>query len=216
MKFIFLVYGFLLLGPVLSLAETEEEEMQRMQEQLNSQLFDTGNEHRQPPPPVNEPPPSPAVSEPVAESEPAALPVSHFTGYKLVGLHVGMNEAQAFAALKSAGYNCNLQAAKQAQAMLGRTICIYASMASPKVIMMTFINDGLRDFEMEEEYKTGFPEEFFARKKTHFLTKYGKEAHCKTQRRGEICEVFGHGYRIMLRSKYRDEKASITHSFSTL
>ena len=221
MKFIFLVCGFLLLGPVLSLAETEEEEMQRMQEQLNSQLFNTGNEHRQPPPPapvqVNEPPP-PAASEPqaVADPEPAALPVSHFTGYKLVGLHVGMNEAQAFAVLKSAGYNCNLQAAKQAQAMLGRTICIYASMASPKVIMMTFVNDGLRDFEMEEEYKTGFPEEFFARKKTKFLTKYGKEAHCKTQRRGEICEVFGHGYRIMLRSKYRDEKASITHSFSTL
>jgi len=221
MKFIFLVCGFLLLGPVLSLAETEEEEMQRMQEQLNSQLFNTGNEHRQPPPPapvVNEPPPSAAVSEPqvAVEPEPGALPVSHFTGYKLVGLHVGMNEAQAFATLKRAGYNCNLQAAKQAQAMLGRTICIYASMSSPKVIMMTFINDGLRDFEMEEEYKTGFPEEFFARKKTQFLTKYGKEARCKTQRRGEICEVFGHGYRIMLRSKYRDEKASITHSFSTL
>jgi len=50
MKFIFLVYGFLLLGPVLSLAETEEEEMQRMQEQLNSQLFNTGNEHRPAPP----------------------------------------------------------------------------------------------------------------------------------------------------------------------
>jgi len=221
MKSAYLILGFFLLGTFSAIAETEEEAMARMQKQLNSQIF--GGAKSEPPPPAPArpaPPPAPAPAPVASQPEPVqeeALPKTLFTGYKLAGLHVGMGKANVFAILKKSGYSCNLQAAQQVQMMLGRTVCIYASMASPKMIMMTFVDDRLRDFEMSEEYKTGFPEEIFARQKSKFMKTYGKEARCKTKRRGEVCEVFGHGYRIMLRSKISsDEEASITHSFTTI
>ena len=221
MKHLFLLAGVFLLAPLQAWAETEEEEMMRMQMELNQSLFDDGKQEEEPapaaPPPVeaNSAPPAP-VSTPEPAAEPEALPKTHFTHYQLAGLRVGLSKDAAFEILKKKGFGCNIQAAKQFQAMMGRTVCMYASMSSPKLVLMTFTGGVLKDFELEEEYKTAFPEKIFAREKNKFVKKYGNEAQCKTQRRGESCEVFGHGYRIMLKSEYRREKAKITHSFSTL
>ena len=58
-----------------------------------------------------------------------------------------------------------------------------------------------------ESYKTGFPEEIFKRAKKTFMGQYGSQAKCKSQRKGETCEIFGHGYRIVLRSETQGDEA---------
>jgi hypothetical protein len=82
--------------------------------------------------------------------------------------------------------------------------------------MFTLKHDQIRDFELTENYKTGFPEEIFKRAKQKFMGDYGSQAKCKSQRKGELCEIFGHGYRITLRSETRGDDAKIIRSVHTM
>jgi hypothetical protein len=205
--------GLSFLLPLLASAETEEEEMARMQRELNARLFATEKKPEPPPPPVSEPV---TQAAPAPASEAQGLPVSTFTGYRLAGVTLGMGKSDAVAKLQAEGYTCNMAQMQGMAAMLGRTICIYASMEAPKIAMFTVKNDQIRDFELAENYKTGFPEEIFKRAKQKFMGDYGSGAKCKSQRKGEVCEIFGHGYRITLRSETRGDDAKIIRSVHTM
>jgi hypothetical protein len=200
-----------ILLPLTASAETEEEEMARMQRELNARLFAT--EKKPEPPPVSEPV---TQAAPAPASEPEGLPVSTFTGYRLAGVTLGMGKSDAMAKLQDEGYACNMAQMQAMAKMMGRTVCIYASMEAPKIAMFTVKNDQIRDFELTENYKTGFPEEIFKRAKKKFMGDYGSEAKCKNQRKGELCEIFGHGYRITLRSETRGDDAKIIRSVHTM
>lgn len=215
MKFLSIMLStLLLLIPFVSMAETEEEEMARMQRELNSRLFNDEKPAR--PAPVAAPEPAPVAAAPAAPAE-TGLPESTFTGYSLIGVSIGMGKSDVLSKLQAEGYTCNHhQAAAMLQAT-GRNICILASTEAPKIAMFSFAGDRLRDFELHEQYQTGFPEEIYKRAKSNFMSKYGSQARCKNRRRGEICEVFGHGYRISLRSEMKsDEKAAIVRHFGRM
>ena len=225
MKYILLtIMGISLLLPLMASAETEDEEMARIQRELNRRLFDL--------PSAPEPPPPPPVPAPVTRVEPApveptpiksapveevgALPISTFTNYQLAGVTLGMAKSDVVAKLEAEGYGCNMGQMKGMAQMLGRSVCVYASMEAPKVAMFTLRNGQVRDFELSETYKTGFPEEIFKQAKQKFMASYASHAKCKAQRRGELCEVFGHGYRIVLSSKISSDDLKITHSVHTM
>lgn len=204
--------------PLTASAETEEEEMARIQRELNARLFGMDKK----PEPEPEPEPAP-IAEPVVEAEPApvvsepeGLPMSTFTGYQLAGVTLGMSKSDAMDKLQAEGFTCNMAQMAAMARMMGRTVCIYASMEAPKIAMFTLKNDQIKNFELAENYKTGFPEEIFKRAKKKFLNDYGGEAKCKTHRKGELCEIFGHGYRISLRSENRDDDAKIIRSVHTM
>ena len=207
--------------PLLVNAETKEQEMARMQEILNRRTLGID----QPKAIDNPQPAAPAamVVAPVSSSDSSAEPandeglsLSAFTDYRLAGVALGMAESDVTAKLQSEGYACNLAQTQAMVQMTGRSMCVYISSESPKVAMYTVKGGQLRDFELSETYKTGFPEEVFNRIKQKFMDSYGAQAKCVAQRRGEICEVFGHGYRIVLRSKIRDDEAKIIQSLHTL
>lgn len=215
--FLLCVIGIFLVLPLLVNAETKEEEMARMQEILNRRTL--GIDKPEPAPPV-------VIAAPISSAKPeinsakatsgGALSRSIFTGYRLAGVTLGMAESDVTAKLQAEGYACNMAQAQAMMQMTGRSMCVYISSESPKIAMFTIRGGQLRDFELHETYKTGFPEEVFNRIKQKFMGSYGAQAKCKTKRRGEICEVFGHGYRIVLRSKIRDDEAKIIQSFHTM
>jgi len=207
--------GFLL--PLAASAETEEEEMARIQRELNRQLFAPEDKPEPPPPPVMVPAPAPMVAAPSPAPADATLPLTTFTGYQLVGVSLGMAKSDVVSKLQAEGYTCNSPQMKGMLQMMGRNICFYASMEAPKIVMFTLKNGQVRDFELHETYKSGFPEEIFKRAKKSFMNKYGDQAKCKNQRKGEVCEIFGHGYRIVLRSEIDSgEEAKIIRSVHTL
>lgn len=214
MKYSLLLLGvFSLIASNLTLAG-EQEEMERMQRQLNNKLFGVGDKPKKEPPPApaRAPIPKPEAKAPApqAPSDNSTLPLSTFTGYTLAGVSLGMEESAVLAALKDAGYQCNMGGTTAMSAMLGRTICIYYSMEEPKVAHVNIASGRVREIELHEMYEDNFPEELFAQKKATFLKKYGDATRCKTRRRGERCEVFGHGYRISLSSKIKKSgKSSI-------
>jgi hypothetical protein len=207
----YILAGLVLLVAVqqMAVAETEEEEMARIQRQLNSQLF--GGQEEAPPPPQSEPapPPEPAPVA-AAPADTSGLPLVTFTGYTLAGVHLTMAESAVLESLKASGYACDAAAAQQmAFAMGGRKVCIFISQEAPKFAIVGFTNGQLLDLETHEMYRTEFPEEFFKRAKEKFMASYSDSARCKQKGKGEICEVFGHGYRILLRSEATGDGAKI-------
>ena len=209
----YILAGLVLLVAVqqMAVAETEEEEMARIQRQLNSQLF--GGQEEAPPPPQSEPapPPEPAPVA-AAPADTSGLPLVTFTGYTLAGVHLTMAESAVLESLKASGYACDAAAAQQmAFAMGGRKVCIFISQEAPKFAIVGFTNGQLLDLETHEMYRTEFPEEFFKRAKEKFMASYSDSARCKQKGKGEICEVFGHGYRILYRGEATGDGAKIVH-----
>jgi len=210
---------FILQTQNVVLAETEEEEMARIQRQLNNRVFGMEEKPKEPAPapaaapkaPAPEPKTATAPDTSSSDSDTSSLPLSSFTSYQLAGLTLGKEEQAVMDSLKKQGYNCNIQQMAMAQSLTGKRMCIYVSMEDPKVAMIGFADGKLRDLETHETYKTSFPEKFFKRAKDKFIAKYGDEASCKDQGKGEICEVFGHGYRILFRTEVRRDKAKIIH-----
>lgn len=195
----------------MAMAETEEEEMARIQRQLNSQLFG-GQEEAPPPAPSAPPPPPEPAPVAAAPADTGGLPLATFTGYTLAGVHLTMAESAVLESLKASGYACDAAAAQQmAFAMGGRKVCIFISQEAPKFAIVGFSNGQLRDLETHEMYRTEFPEEFFTRAKKKFMASYSDSARCKKKGKGEICEVFGHGYRILFRSEATGDGAKIVH-----
>lgn len=219
------VAGLIFCLPVVANAETKEEEMKRLQHMLNMRTL--GLEQPAPPPP---PPPvvAPAVTVEASPAAPAELPKAevdtssdappmvYFTDFRLAGVAFGMEENALLAHLKAEGFACNMAQAQAAMRMLGRTMCVYPSAEVPKILMYTLRNTKLRDFELHETYKTNFPQEIYKRAKKKFMDNYSSYALCKAKRKGESCEVFGHGYRIVLRVEYDDDEAKIIRSAHTL
>lgn len=209
-----------MLLPMLASAETKEEEMARMQRVLN--LRTMGMDKPAPPPPavVIVAPEAvviePVAVEPVAVVDSSGLSLSLFTSYRLAGINLGMAKSDMIAKLQAEGYACNLDQAHAMLKTMGRSMCMFLSSEAPKIAMFTLKNEQVRDFELQETYQTGFPEQIYKSAKQKFMGSYGSHAQCKAQRRGEVCEVFGHGYRIVLRSELRKDKAKITHSFHTM
>lgn len=227
MRYILLsLFSLSFLLPLSASAETEEEEMARFQRELNQELFPSRQTTPAPPPVVTPPPASmvaaPPQPTPVIPAEPApiatteTIPLSTFTNYQLAGVTLGMAQSDVMSKLKEEGYACNIGAAQNMGKMMGRSMCIYASMEAPKMAMFTLRNGQIRDFELHESYKTGFPEEIFKQAKQKFIGSYGDSAKCKSLRRGEVCEIFGHGYRIVLRTEAEDDEAKIIHSVHTM
>jgi hypothetical protein len=197
----------------MAVAETEQEQMDRMQRELNNRLFNIDKKSEQPatPPPAEEPAaPAPAVTAPAPAHEPqtASLPATTFTEYKLAGVSLGMEESPVLASLKNAGFTCNVGAAA-VSAMAGHKICVYISTEEPRMIHLGMAGGRVKEIELQEVYNGGFPEKYFEQEKGKFLNQYGDAANCKQQRHGEICEVFGHGYRITLRSKQKSSKSTL-------
>lgn len=195
-------------------AETEQEEMERIQRELNKRVF--GMEDNKPasapesaPAPVVKAAPAPAA----ITADTSGLPLDTFTGYTLAGLHLTMAESAVMESLKASGYACNMAQAQQlAQFMgAGRKMCIFISQEAPKYALVGFTNGQLLDLETHEMYRTEFPEEFFKRARKKFMASYGDSARCKTKRKGEICEVFGHGYRILFRMETTHDGGKIIH-----
>ena len=220
MKYILLsIVGISLLLPLIASAETEEEEMARIQRELNRRLFNLSDTPEPAPAPRVESAPAPAPA-PRVESAPIkdadTLPATTFTNYQLAGVTLGMAKSDAMSKLEAEGYACNMAQMNGMAQMLGRSVCIYASMEAPKIVMFTLRNGQIRDFELRETYKTGFPEEVFKQAKQKFMDSYANHAKCKAQRRGELCEVFGHGYRIVLNSKTNSSDSTITRSVHTM
>ncbi|HEC20802.1 MAG TPA: hypothetical protein ENI97_15920 [Gammaproteobacteria bacterium] len=211
--FVFAI-SLIILLPSMANAETEEEEMARIQRELNAQLFGMDKKPEPPPPPPAAVPAPNIAPAPALKEE--GLPLSTFTKYRLAGVSLGMAEADVKARLQAEGYACNMAQMQGMAKMLGRNVCVYASMEAPKIAMFTLRGGQIRDFELHESYKTGFPEEIFKRAKQKFLGDYGDQAKCKKQRRGELCEIFGHGYRIVLRSELDDDEAKIIRSVHTM
>jgi hypothetical protein len=196
----------------VAMAETEEEEMARMQRELNSQVFGVTGANEPPPPAAPAPPPAPAPVVAAPASDSGGLPLATFTGYTLAGLHLSMEESAVLDSLKASGYACNLpQAQQMAFAMGGRKVCIFISQEAPKFAIVGFRNGQLSDLETHEMYRTEFPEEFFKRAKKKFMASYSDSARCKQKDKGEICEVFGHGYRILLRNEASADGVKIVH-----
>ena len=165
-KLFLLLSGFLIVSLPLQ-AETEDEEMARMQRELNRRLFA----------PEEKPaPPAPAPAAAKVESVPAAdneLPESVFTNFRLAGVSLTMGKSEVMKKLEAEGYSCNMPqmgGMKMFKAM-GRSMCMYASMEAPKMVMFSMKNGSLRDFELYEVYKSGFPEEIFKRSKKTFMKK---------------------------------------------
>ena len=210
MKHLFILSTLVLLMPAIAQAETEEEEMARYQKQLNQQVFGLGKKKEVKPAAQ----PQPAAEPPPVASAPEPEPI--ITHYKLAGVSLGMEESEVVSALKASGYACNMAEMAQLSQVVGRKVCIYVSTESPKMAMISFTNGKLRDLELREEYKSGFPEEIYKQIKDKFIAEYSGKAKCRSQRRGETCEVFGQGYRIMLRSEIRESKATITRSVKTM
>ncbi len=212
MRYILLsMIGISFLLPLPAAAETAEKEMERMQRALNQSLFTPTPAPR----PAAAPAPAPRA-EPVPATIIDTLPVATFTAYPLAGVTLGMAKSDVMSKLQAEGYTCNMGMAQNMSQVLGRTICIYASMEAPKIAMFTMKNGQIRDFELHENYKTGFPEEMFKQAKQKFMGDYGSHAKCKSLRRGETCKIFGHGYRIVLRSETRGDNAKIIRSVHTM
>ena len=203
-------------------AETEEEEMARMQRQLNNSVFGFDKEEK--PTPA-----APAVPQPAAVAAPAPAPaeatkednsgidLAKFTNYKLAGLSLGKAEQAAIDLLTSKGYNCNIQKLAGAYAILGKKVCVSISAEDPKMAMIGFAGGQLSDLETHETYTTGFPEKFFTKAKAKFMKIYGSEANCKAKGKGEICEVFGHGFRVLFRTETQgDDKAKIINRIAKM
>lgn len=226
MKYLALLMVFVFIVPGVAFSETQEEQMQRMQRELNNRLFNMNDEQSEPAPDpvpeVAEPEPEPAakapepkqasIPDPKPEPKPAtsALPVATFTGYSLAGVSLGMEEASVLASLKDAGFACNVGGgAAAATALPGHTICIYFSTEEPRMVHLGMAGGQVREIELHEVYNGGFPAEYFEQEKNKFISQYGKSAKCKEQRRGEVCEVFGHGYRITLRSREKSSKSTL-------
>ena len=201
---IMIIAGVILsfLVPHLALAETEDEEMARMQRELNQRLFE----------------PEKKVVAPVSKKvevqvEPSeGLSASVFTDYRLAGVALGMDKSAVISQLESEGYVCNMPQMAGMLQMIGRSVCAYASSEAGKMAMFSIKGGSLRDFELHEVYQSGFPEEIFKRSKDKFMKTYAGQAKCKQQRKGETCEVFGQGYRIVLRSEISDNEAKIIRS----
>jgi len=199
-------------------AETEEEEMARMQRQLNNNLFGFGNEDK--PKPATPPPAAKPTAPPPVESAKAdtsGIDLTKFTNYKLAGLSLGKAEQAAIDMLTSKGYNCNIQKLAGAYAMLGKKVCVSISAEDPKMAMIGFSGGQLSDLETHETFTTGFPEKFFTKAKAKFMDTYGSDANCKAKGKGEICEVFGHGYRVLFRTETQgDDKAKIINRIAKM
>ncbi len=212
-KLFLLLSGFLIVSLPLQ-AETEDEEMARMQRELNRRLF-APEDKPAPPAPAPAPVAAKVESEQEADNE---LPESVFTNYRLAGVSLTMGKSEVMSKLEAEGYSCNIpqMGGMKIFKAMGRSVCVYASMEAPKMVMFSIKNGSLRDFELYETYKSGFPEEIFKRSKKTFMKKYGNQARCKNQRKGETCEVFGQRYRIVLRSEVGDNEAKIIRSMHRL
>lgn len=221
--FITLICLLLVQTQYSAFAETEEEEMARMQKQLNNNLFGFGEEAEPAAvPEVAHPAPivvpkveAPKITE--SNSDDSGIPLSKFTSYKLAGLSLGKEEQAALELLRSQGYNCNIQQMAAMTSMMGKKICVYISAEDPKMAMIGFSGGKLRDLETHETYTTGFPEKFFKKAKAKFIAKYGSDANCKPKGKGEICEVFGHGYRVLFRTQMDGrDKAKIVNRIAKM
>ena len=199
-------------------AETEEEEMARMQRQLNNNIFGIEKEPAPaaPEPAAAEPAPAaPAVAE--TSEDDSKIPLSKFTSYKLAGVSLGKDEQAVLDSLQNQGYNCNAPQLAQVRQLTGKKMCMYISGEDPKVAMIGFSGGVLHDLETHETYTTGFPEKFFKKAKNKFMKKYGSDASCKAKGKGEICEVFGHGYRVLFRTETQgSDKAKIIHRIARM
>ncbi len=188
--------------PHAVLAETEDEEMARMQRELNKRLFE----------------PEKKVVAPVSKKvevqveSSGDVSVGSFSDYRLAGVTLGMDKSAVISQLESEGYVCNMPQMAGMLQMIGRSVCAYASSEAGKMAMFSIKGGSLRDFELHEVYQSGFPEELFKRSKDKFMKTYSSQAKCKQQRKGETCEVFGEGYRIVLRSEISDNEAKIIRS----
>lgn len=228
--FMTLICFFLIQTQYYAFAETEEEEMARIQRQLNNSVFGIGEEEKAPPATQPETPapaaaaPAPAAApeaEKVTEAAPAkddsGIPLSKFTSYKLAGLSLGKEEQAALELLRSKGYNCSMKQMVAVSSMMGKKVCVYLSSEDPKMAMIGFSGGKLRDLETHETYTTGFPEKFFKKAKAKFIAKYGSSVSCKPKGKGEICEVFGHGYRVLFRTEMDgDDKAKIINRIAKM
>ena len=210
MKFLPAIFGLsiLLLNPLA--AETDPE-MERLQKQLNCQNF--GNcggapAKKQAPPPVAKveaPKPAPATT--------GDINITAFTDYKLDGAYIGMLEEDALALLRGAGYQCNTgPAAAMRNLFPGHHICMYMSMESPRILHFAIAGGKLIEIGYTEHFDGGFPVGHYDAEKAKFLKKYGDSARCKANRRGERCDVLGHGYRISMRSKEKSSKSTLSYS----
>ena len=172
-RLIFFIGMLILLLSSSIFAETEQEEMERLQRQLNNQVFGTQQEQAPAAPSRHvqsrvknvKPEPKPAAAAATTTADSSGLPLETFTGYTLAGLHLTMEKVAVMEALKAAGYACNLpQAAQMAMVFgAGRTMCIFISQEAPKYAIVGFTNGRLLDLETHEMYRTEFPEEFFKR-----------------------------------------------------
>jgi len=224
MKYLTTICSLLLIySPLTVFAETEEEEMARMQKMLNNRVFgfDKKPEPAPAPTPAAKPVPVPVPTQQTAANEPdensSTIPLSEFTNFKLAGLSLGKEEQAVLNALQNQGYNCNAPQLAKAYQLTGKRMCIYISGEDPKMAMIGFAGGRLRDLETHETYTTGFPEKFFKRAKDKFMKKYGSEVSCKAKGKGEICEVFGHGYRVLYRTEIGSrDKAKIIHRIAKM
>jgi len=208
MKHLSTIFGLtvFLLTPVN--AESDPE-MERLQRQLNCQNF--GNCEGEP---AKKPTPPPVAKiEAPAPAATSDLNITAFTGYKLDGAYIGMLEADALALLKGAGYQCNTGPAAAMKAYFpGHHICMYMSMESPRILHFAIAGGKLIEIEYTEHFDGGFPAGHYDAEKAKFLSKYPDKVHCKPNRRGERCDVLGHGYRISMRSKENSSKATLSYS----
>lgn len=95
------VLAVLAFNASIALAETEEEEMARMQRELNARLF--GMEKKSEPPP---PAPKPeVVSKPAPVANTGAADTI-YTSFKMDGVSLGMGGSAVVSYLKSIGYMC--------------------------------------------------------------------------------------------------------------
>jgi len=221
MKYLTTICSLLLIySPLTVFAETEEEEMARMQKMLNNRVFDFNKEPEPAPAPTPVAKPAAPVQQTTAseaDENSSTIPLSEFTNFKLAGLSLGKEEQAVLNALQSQGYNCNAPQLAKAYQLMGKKMCIYISGEDPKMAMIGFAGGKLRDLETHETYTTGFPEKFFKRAKDKFMKKYGTEASCKAKGKGEICEVFGHGYRVLYRTEIGGrDKAKIIHRIAKM
>jgi len=213
MRYILISLMALFLFPGYALAETEEEEIARIQKEMNSRVFEL-DKPAPPPPvaPVAPPPPAPVVSAPASSG---GFSETYFMGYAVGGVSLSMGQEAIIEALVAQGYTCNgAGLGRMAQAMPGFIMCIYMSTIEPKIMHLNVAGGVLRELALHEVYNGGFPEEYFQEEKAKFISEYGEKTKCKEKRRGEICEVRGQGYRISLRSKIKadDDKATLIRS----
>lgn len=212
----------LCLAAVVS-AQTTEEEMARYQQQLNRELFGTGDPTPPPPsPPPPEPTPAPAPPEPVvATTAPASAgpPAALFTSYRLVGLAPGMEEIAVKEALVAEGYVCD-HPSQRAAGMMGMKVCVYPSTQMSKVVMYAVAGGRLSRLESIEQHRTAFGDEIAAQAKQSFADQFGAHARCKAkpEKSTERCEVIGHGYRISFVTELDedDESLRVVRAFGRL